>query len=100
MATEQEIEEAKAASLKWCNKQRQLKGMEPLTELPKGRRQDPISCPCGKATGLYVSSMCAYHPIVDNDGITSGKMIDWLPPLVSRFVVLFDHRLIPELIDE
>ena len=95
-ASTQELIEA---TLAWCNEQREKKGDAPLTELPKGHRFDPNSCPCGKATGLFVERSMAFpyneEGKIDRNYANAVK----LPPLVSRFTRVFDDALIPELID-
>lgn len=42
------------ATLNWCNDRRKERGLEPLSDLPKGQRWEGTSCPCGVACGLYV----------------------------------------------
>lgn len=73
-----------AETLAWCNEMRAAKGEPPLDELPKGRRGDPRSCPCGRATGmLVVNSYSAYL----------GQP---LPSPVLKFVRAFDNGLLPQ----
>lgn len=85
-----EEKELVEATLAWCNERRGEKGMPPLGALPKGEREDPASCPCGKATGLYVD-----HATWGESEET--KNAHQLPELVSRFVVEFDEGRFPEL---
>jgi hypothetical protein len=83
------------ATLEWCNERRAEQGREPLTELPKGKREDPNSCPCGKATGLYVDFTT--YVSLGEDGILDGKTGGDLPHDVCEFVENFDNGFIPEL---
>lgn len=83
--------------LAWCNEKRKEYGKEPLTDLPKGRIGDPRSCPCGTATGLYVSRTL-YSP-VDEYGNRTGSF-HTLPREVTRFIELFDEGSIPELVEK
>lgn len=39
-----------------CNAKRAERGMDALESLPAGFPGDPMSCPCGAATGLRVGS--------------------------------------------
>lgn len=77
-----------AETLAWCNKRRKEQGQAALEALPKGRREDPKSCPCGKATGLDVllETAMGLHP--------------WrkytLPRSVRRFVKAFDRGDLPQ----
>ena len=73
-------------TLAWCNRQRAKQGKKPLLRLPKGKRHDPASCPCGKATGLLVYSQAAKK----ND--RSRKVVCRLPKSVRRFVLKFDRQ--------
>jgi hypothetical protein len=76
-----------AKTLEWCNEIRVEKGQEPLERLPKGEREDPWSCPCGAATGLYVgNTTCGMSP---EDGHP-------LPGAVVEFVKAFDNRELPQ----
>ena len=75
-----------AETLKWCNDRRKEQGREPLNELPKGRKFDPHSCPCGKATGINVYTKRISDP-------KSGLE---LPSAVAEFVEMFDAGLLPE----
>jgi len=89
-------EEVIEACLAWCNERRAEQGKEPLTELPKGRRSDPGSCPCGDATGLRVFS-CAYGDPYGSQFIS--EMIEkgqTLPLLVREFVNRFDSGQFPQ----
>jgi hypothetical protein len=76
-----------AATLAWCNEIRAGKGMEPLERLPKGARKNPMSCPCGAATGLYVKS---YRYGDDHLGALP------LPNAVIEFVAAFDLGVLPQ----
>lgn len=88
-----------AATLEWCNDVRESQGKEPLTELPKGQKSDPLSCPCGTATGLAVLR----NFVVDAGEyeqrharfLSECKLFD-LPPLVSEFTTRFDEGRFPQ----
>lgn len=79
-----------AGTLVWCNEKRAEKDLQPLDRLPKGRRGDPGSCPCGTATGLLVEWR--------SYGITHDDMLDWpsLPLDVILFVEEFDAGRLPQ----
>jgi len=78
-----------AATLAWCNEMRAKYGRgEPLERLPKGKRKEPESCPCGKSTGLSVGPL-SYGLI------GKGSRLN-LPELVSEFVREFDGGRLPQ----
>lgn len=81
-----------AATLAWCNDMRAVKGMEPLDVLPKGRRYDGASCPCGTATGLHVQACNAYDP-------EDRAWLCELPDGVKCFVQQFDIGNLPQYIE-
>lgn len=92
--TEERKQSLIAATLKWCNSMRRKRGKEPLKKLPKGRRWNGASCPCGKATGVFVARSGwseNKHDATWGVGI-SGK----IPSKVSEFVAHFDEGRIPE----
>jgi hypothetical protein len=74
-----------AETLAWCNKRRKERGKKPLKKLPKGRRYQAFSCPCGKATGLWVASEWIGSHARGN-----------IPRSVSRFIVAFDAGRLPQ----
>lgn len=83
------LEEIASGTLAWCNEMRALKGDAPLDRLPRGERRDGTSCPCGKATGLFVDTVTyAPSPISDDYAL--------LPVVVQQFVELFDEGHLPE----
>lgn len=84
------------ATLRWCNDRRLDKGLNPLDDLPLGSRSDPLSCPCGKATGLWVG-LNTWNEVGLTNPMADGKP---LPPEVRKFVTLFDDGLIPEYDEE
>ena len=43
-------DEITEATLSWCNDVRTDKDLEPLADLPLGKQEDPMTCPCGAAT--------------------------------------------------
>jgi hypothetical protein len=77
-----------AETLAWCNEMRAQDGLGPLDCLPKGLRNDPLSCPCGKATGLYVEHE-SFGPTRET------KYTNDLPDPVIRFVAAFDDGHLP-----
>lgn len=77
------------ATLEWCNARRQEQGQQPLDRLPKGEREDPLSCPCGIATGLYVDK----HTFGRDD---ESRYDNPLPKPVELFVTEFDEGLLPQ----
>jgi hypothetical protein len=90
-------DKVKEATLKWCNEHRNRKGMEPLTELPKGKQADEFSCPCGKATNMSVA-ISAYDVSEDGKSIFGTQYP--IPNKVNHFITRFDNGDIPELIEE
>lgn len=81
----------KKATLDWCNERRAEQGKDPLDELPKGRRSDPHTCPCGKATGLRVLTYFYSTP----DDFSQPETP--LPEDVTCFITSFDAGMYPEL---
>lgn len=78
-------------TLRWCNARRKEKGMEPLDKLPKGLRGKGESCPCGAATGLFVS-----YTYFNKMGINGSMESLKLPRSVRRFVGAFDSGRLPQ----
>lgn len=91
-----------AETLDWCNEVRGEKGMEPLPRLPKGRREDPVSCPCGQATGLWVESPDFFDQedvdsyANDLDHLREEGLAFVLPDAVQEFVSAFDKGELPQ----
>jgi hypothetical protein len=83
-----------AETLAWCNRMRAERGKRPLKKLPKGKRVDPSSCPCGKATGLSVS----YSEIRSQWSPQSiGTSVGGSPPdAVIEFMHAFDMGRLPQ----
>lgn len=79
-----------AETLKWCNERRAEKKLEPLDMLPKGKRRDGATCPCGAATGLFVNAL-SYGP--DEHMAITGIP---LPDPVCAFVHAFDEGQLPQ----
>ena len=77
-----------AATLRWCNARRKERGKKPLKRLPKGKRNDASSCPCGNATGLLVWSDSFSESDTSNDTP--------IPVSVKRFVENFDNGRLPQ----
>ena len=75
-----------AATLAWCNERRTEQSKEPLHRLPKGKRNDGDSCPCGKATEMFVGDVCASF---------KEKMIS-TPAKVADFIHAFDEGRLPQ----
>lgn len=78
-----------AGTLAWCNEVRAENSLDPLDKLPKGERNDPRSCPCGKATGMHV----------DNETYGPSKETAYtyrLPEDVISFVTAFDEGELPQ----
>ena len=104
-------------TLDWCNIRREEQGKEPLEEMPKGSRQNPLDCPCGVASGVAVGSSiwvtaeeyarsggdvgslssfsAAYRKFADG---TRGDLIPErrLPHEVAIFVRRFDEGRLPQ----
>lgn len=80
-----------AETLAWCNERRAEKDLEPLDALPKGKREDPQTCPCGRATGLWVDSE-AYG--IDQESWARNPIP--LPGAVTDFVAAFDDCELPQ----
>jgi hypothetical protein len=76
-------------TLQWCNEERAKKGLDALDRLPLGKRGDGHSCPCGKATGLFVNSSYAR----DNGYPTKRFAV---PSAVGDFVGSFDSGELPQ----
>lgn len=83
-----------AGTLDWCNEVRVEQGKKPLKRLPKGRRKDPLSCPCGKVTGLHVGRCNAYEVL--HDGHPAWHSPRRLPAAVRDFVYAFDKGRLPQ----
>jgi hypothetical protein len=84
------------ATLAWCNERRAEKGLDPLKKLPKGRKTDPLSCPCGTATGLCVNSYNYSDPAKNRGKLLLGS----LPKEVQEFVKEFDAGNLPKYVDD
>jgi hypothetical protein len=84
--------------LEWCNLIRKQKDKEPLNELPKGVQKDGNSCPCGKATGVYVG--CTGYAETQNAYNFDFERRKQIPDAVREFVPRFDDGEFPELIDD
>lgn len=90
-------EAAIQGTLAWCNQKRAEKNQAPLLTLPRGKRVDPATCPCGSATGLWVSGSGYSYEIIDVAVLTIDyDTREWLPQAVQDFVDLFDHGHLPQ----
>lgn len=80
-----------AETLAWCNERRAEKSMEPLEKLPKGKKGDSSTCPCGAATGLYVYEdfYTTSRPMHRADRVDT-------PLCVIEFVSAFDNGDLPQ----
>lgn len=88
MSTQTPEPDCVIATLRWCNEKRAEQGKGSLDRLPKGRLGDPLSCPCGKATGLHVwTHFWASEAFMD---------VGSLPLAVVEFVALFDGGSLPQ----
>lgn len=76
-----------AETLDWCNARRAEDGKPPLDRLPRGRPDDPTSCPCGKASGWLV-----YQDYATREGSEPFT----LPESVTEFVIFFDDGELPQ----
>jgi hypothetical protein len=79
-----------AQTLAWCNRKRAEQGKKSLTRLPKGRRGDGYSCPCGKAVGFWVGHE-EFEYKEEHDISTEP-----VPRSVGRFVAAFDDGRFPQ----
>lgn len=75
-----------AETLAWCNSLRKKDGKPPLKRMPKGRKMDPSSCPCGKACGWDVFTTFAAR----------NKVRVLMPESVIDFVAAFDNGRLPQ----
>lgn len=84
--------DAVRGTLAWCNEMRVERNVgPPLEELPKGHRHSPESCPCGAASGLFVTRAAARDP-------NTNALVCLLPYAVRQFVQSFDAGLLPEFV--
>jgi hypothetical protein len=85
-----------AETLAWCNSHRVKQGKKPLKRLPKGKIHEADSCPCGKATGLWVYVIdYSQQPFYAPRDLRATKP---LPESVKKFVKAFDAGLLPRYI--
>ena len=84
------------AVLDWCNSIRTAKNLEPLDYLPKGVKTDGYSCPCGKATGVFVG--CSGWADTKEDYDSYPRIGHPNTDAVAEFVERFDNGEFPELI--
>lgn len=85
-------------TLEWCNERRAEQGMEPLLDLPMGQKEEPLSCPCGEATGLYVdgSFYCTAEEARGGWAKIAPEDKKKLPFDVQNFVHEFDLGTYPQ----
>lgn len=85
-------------TLDWCNKLREKQGKDSLSQLPKGRRRDGQSCPCGKACGGYVGLLSYWLNVDDwRQGVYEDGSV---PEVVTEFITKFDDGEFPEYEEE
>jgi hypothetical protein len=84
-----------AETLKWCNSIREKMGKKPLKRLPRGVRKDASSCPCGKATGLFVYDEGAFVD-TSTKANSSKKPIRRGNQFVRMFIDKFDGGKLPQ----
>lgn len=77
-----------AETLAWCNEERAKQGKPALDQMPMGDRNEPLSCPCGEATGLHVDTTWFKR-------LPNKKRLE-LPGAVHDFVVEFDRGRLPQ----
>jgi len=81
--------------LEWCNEIRKERGINPpLEELPKGIQMDGYSCPCGKATGVFVGTVGWAKT---KEAYSLVPYSNPIPMIVQEFVPRFDDGEFPEL---
>lgn len=87
-----------AETLVWCNERRKERGMAVLSRLPKGRRYDEGSCPCGKACGFQVGryEYSETYALLYGYGDDHKKEAKPLPHCVTEFVDKFDGGGLPQ----
>lgn len=85
----------KQDAFEFINKIREELGMEPIHELPKGKRKSPYSCPV--AQGLKNSHKVIVNSVYVHLGMGDSKIQYILPTHVGRFVERFDEGKYPEL---
>lgn len=83
-----------AGTLAWCNERRDEQGMEALDRLPKGKVMDPLSCPCGAATGLFVGR--GYWGEDEESCLEKKRPV---PKDVLEFTNAFDDYLLPQYVE-
>jgi hypothetical protein len=83
-------------TLDWCNERRKEQGKEPLKKLPKGKIGDGYTCPCGKATGLYVGTRGWDVTQEEYDDSYGGPNFKRNPESVKEFVRAFDQCKLPQ----
>jgi hypothetical protein len=84
-----------AETLAWCNALRKERGKAPLKKLPRGERYEGESCPCGKATGLFVERYGAYVSRQEFER-SAASLVANTTPSVRRFIGAFDLGDLPQ----
>lgn len=87
-------EEIIAGTLDWCNEIRAKENKEPISRLPKGRAGDPMTCPCGRATGKWVTTN-TFYDAKDTNEVDYASARN-LPSIVRKFVHLLDSGALPQ----
>lgn len=93
--TEEEKQECVKDTIAWCNTIRKSQGRPPILDLPRGKRGDGRSCPCGEAAGVIVGRMF-YRPSNNTDESPFSEKDNELPVGVSNFTWLFDEGQFPQ----
>jgi hypothetical protein len=98
------MDEIAKGTLNWCNERRAEKGLEPLDDLPKGKKYDGNTCPCGNACGYYVGYEKYFVRTCEDSGTMEDpdeypdrfSVVDSVPNCVKEFTRLFDNGGYPE----
>jgi len=93
--------------LKWVNQARWFMNLGPLKRLPKGKRNEPRSCPIGRALQGKVEIQAGlgkvkipYHQIpFEEASVVLNAVVEWeKSPAVVEFIKKFDGGKYPRLI--
>jgi hypothetical protein len=79
-----------------CNERRKEQGKKPLKKIPKGKLYDPLSCPCGIASGLKVG-VGLWASDLDKI-LARNPHAKLTPECVRQFVHAFDTGKLPQYI--
>ena len=87
-----ELLNLKAAALEAINDLRAEYGRDPLTVIPRGRRQDPEQCPVQQAL-----ADCGVTEVDELGYYEGDDAYSDLPPILRQFVAAVDDGGFPEL---